>query len=125
MASPRGAWLDTLLDRYADMALALAVTYAFAQLHPQAWVWACGLLSAVGFVLASYVSKEYQLRFGKPFPNNFVTRIKRRDLRVLAIAGGAVLGYPFEALLFVGSISHLAVLSTLVWGWFRADPRSN
>ena len=125
MGTARGAWLDTLLDRYADVALALAVTYAFAQQHPESWVWVSGLLSAVGFVLASYVTKEYQLRFGRPFPNNFTNRIKRRDLRVLAVAAGAVLGHPFEALLLVGGFSHMAVFAVLVSGWFQGRDGSS
>ncbi len=33
LASNRGAWLDTILDRYSDMAVALAVTFSYASLH--------------------------------------------------------------------------------------------
>lgn len=115
--SEQGAWLDTLMDRYGDMAIAIAVVYTRAlasSLSP--WIWISGMLSASGFILASYITKEYQLRFGRPYPNNLVNRIKRRDLRVFAIALGAVAGYPFEALLGVGILSHLCVFIILILG---------
>ncbi len=117
--SARGAWLDTILDRYADLAVALAVTYAHAALHEGAWVWITGFVSAAGFVLASYVTKEYRLRFGMPYPNNWMNRIKRRDLRILTIAIGAVAGYPFVALLLIGALSHLAIFGILGHGWIH------
>ncbi len=117
--SARGAWLDTILDRYADLAVALAVTYAYATLHEGAWVWITGFVSAAGFVLVSYVTKEYRLRFGMPYPNNWITRIKRRDVRILTIAIGAVAGYPFVALLLIGALSHLALFGILGLGWIQ------
>lgn len=115
--SEQGAWLDTLMDRYGDMAIAIAVVYARALVSSvPSWIWISGMLSASGFILASYVTKEYQLRFGHPYPNNLVNRIKRRDLRVFAIALGAAVGYPFEALLGVGILSHLCVFIILILG---------
>ena len=117
--SARGAWLDTVLDRYADLAVALAVTYAYATLHEGAWVWITGFVSASGFVLASYVTKEYQLRFGMPYPNNWINRIKRRDLRILLIAIGAIAGHPFIALLLAGGLSHLVLFGILGHGWIQ------
>ena len=67
--------------------------------------------------MASYVTKEFQIQFQRPYPNNLVNKLKRRDLRILAIAVGAVLGHPFVALLAIGSLTHLAVCQILVSGW--------
>ena len=67
--------------------------------------------------MASYVTKEFQIRFQRPYPNSLVNKLKRRDLRILAIAVGAALGHPFVALLAIGSLTHLAVLQVLVSGW--------
>lgn len=113
--SARGGWLDTVLDRYADAALALAVTLSAARVEPAAWVWVAGCVSAVGFLMTSYTTKEYQLRFGRPYPNTLIARLKRRDLRILIVAVGAIAGHPFEALLAVGLLSHLSVV------WILAD----
>ncbi len=112
-SSARGGWLDTVLDRYADTALAFAVTLAAARIDSVSWVWIAGCLSAVGFLMTSYTTKEYQIRFGRPYPNTLVARLKRRDLRILIVAVGAVVGHPFGALLATGILSHASVLCIL------------
>ena len=117
LQSPQGAWLDTVLDRYSDLAIGLAVTFAATQLHHAAWVWPAGFTATASFVMASYVTKEFQIRFGRSYPNSLVNKLKRRDLRILVIAVGAVLGHPFVALLAIGSLTHLAVFQILVSGW--------
>ncbi len=117
LESPRGAWLDTVLDRYSDLAIGLAVTFAASQVYDAAWVWPAGFAATASFVMASYVTKEYQIRFQRPYPDNLVNKLKRRDLRILAIAVGAVVGYPLVALLAIGSLTHLAVLHILVSEW--------
>jgi len=119
-SSPRGAWLDTVLDRYADMAVALAVTFAYAAVHPGAVPWIIGFLAAFGFILASYVTKEFGIRTGQSYPNDILNRLKRRDLRILIICIGALLTRPFEALTIAGALSHLCVIGVLVKGWKRS-----
>ncbi len=119
--SRRGAWLDTMLDRYADLAVGIAVTFAASQQHSAAWIWPAGLVATVSFLIASYLTKEYELRFGKPYPNNHLNRLKRRDLRVFVIAVGALLGQPFPALLIVGTLTHLVVLWIMIDAWRRGD----
>ena len=120
-SSPRGAWLDTVLDRYADMAVALAVTFAYAAAHPGPVPWIIGFLTVFGFVLASYVTKEFVLRTGEPYPNDIFNRLKRRDLRVFIICIGAVVARPFEALAIAGALTHLCVIGVLVRGWKKSD----
>ena len=117
MSSARGAWLDTVLDRYADMAVALAVTYAFTAAHTGPLPW---ILAAFGFIVASYVTKEFAIRHDRPYPNDILNRLKRRDLRILLICLGAVVGRPFEALALAGLLSHVCVLGVLIKGWARS-----
>ncbi len=121
LSSPRGAWLDTVLDRYADMAVALAVTFAYASAHPGRLPWIIGFLAAFGFILASYVTKEFALRAGEPYPDDIFHRLKRRDLRVFIICVGAVVARPFEALTIAGALTHLCVIGVLIRGWRRID----
>ena len=124
LSSPRGAWLDTVLDRYGDMAIALAVTFAYASAHPGPLPWIIGFLAAFGFIMASYVTKEYGIRTGEPYPNDIFNRLKRRDLRIFIICIGAVVGRPFEALTIAGTLTHLCVIGVIVRGWKRsASPR--
>ncbi len=117
IASPRGGWLDTILDRYAELAVVLAITFSYSTSHPGPLAWMGGLLSISGYYMASYVTKEFALRHGKAYPPNFLNRIKRRDLRLLGISVGAVLGIAFEAMVGLGVLSHLCVVGILVRGW--------
>ncbi|MFP6625679.1 MAG: NTP transferase domain-containing protein [Deltaproteobacteria bacterium] len=117
LQSPQGAWLDTVLDRYSDLAIGLAVTFAASQLHDAAWVWPAGFAATTSFLMASYVTKEFQIRFHRPYPECLVNKLKRRDLRIFVVAAGAVIGQPLVALLAIGALTHLAVLQILVSGW--------
>ncbi len=113
LQSPQGAWLDTVLDRYSDLAVGLAVTFAASQLYDAAWIWPAGFAATASFLMGSYVTKEYQIRFRRPYPNTLANKLKRRDLRILVIAVGAVMGHPLVALLAIGSLTHLAVFKIL------------
>ncbi len=112
--------MDTVLDRYADMAVTLAITFAYAEVHPGPLPWIIGFLAAFGFILASYVTKEFAIRTGEPYPNDVLNRLKRRDLRVFIICLGAVVARPFEALTIAGALTHLCVIGVLIRGWKRS-----
>jgi CDP-L-myo-inositol myo-inositolphosphotransferase len=116
-ATRRGAWLDTILDRYADTAVTLAITLAAARLWDGPWVWLGGMVALAGFILASYTTKEYSIRHQSPYPNDGLNRLKRRDLRLLGICVGAVAGYPYAALVALGLLSHACVFGILMRGW--------
>jgi CDP-L-myo-inositol myo-inositolphosphotransferase len=118
LQSPQGAWLDTVLDRYSDLAIGLAVAFSASQLHDAIWIWPASFAATASFLMASYVTKEFQIRFHRPYPDNLVNKLKRRDLRILVIAVGAVMGQPLVALLVIGLLTHLAVFQILVSGWY-------
>ena len=117
LQSPQGAWLDTVLDRYSDLAIGLAVTFTASQLYDALWVWPAGFTATASFLMASYVTKEFEIRFRHPYPNTLVNKLKRRDLRILVIAVGAVMGHPLVALLAIGSLTHLFIFQIFVSGW--------
>lgn len=118
LSTPYGAWLDTILDRYADVAVAVGVTVAAAQATDGSdiLVWIGGVVAATGFILGSYVTKEFELRYGYTYPNDILTTLKKRDLRLFVISVGAVLGSPYLAVVGVGVMTHLYVLGTLARG---------
>ena len=47
--------------------------------------------------------------------------MKHRDLRLLVIAVGALVGFPYQALILVGVLSHAAVVGIMLRGW-RLSP---
>lgn len=109
-----GAWLDTLLDRYGDAAVAVGITWGFWRVHPSPWVWLGGVAALTGFLLTSYSKKEYALRYGKSFPKGIWMRLTKRDLRLFGLFLGAVLGRPYFALLVLGLFSHVGI-GLLFW----------
>ena len=115
-----GAWMDTLFDRYGDIAVATGITYGFWRLYPTFWVWAGGVFALAGFLLASYTKKEYSLRYGESVPRDVWTRLIKRDLRLFALFLGATLGHPYFALLAVGLLSHFGI-GHLFWKVYRGE----
>ncbi len=78
-----------------------------------------------GFLLASYVTKEHAIRYDRPYPNDVLNRLKRRDLRLLVVCLGAVMGYPFQAMLAVGVLSHICIAGILMKGWVMSRRSHN
>ena len=115
-ATARGGWLDTMLDRYADAAVVVGITLGYAAGHAGVLPWLGGMAASTGFLLASYATKEYALSHGAPYPNDWLNRLKRRDLRLFVIACGGLIGYPYHAMVAMGALSHLAIGGILARG---------
>jgi CDP-L-myo-inositol myo-inositolphosphotransferase len=125
LASPRGGWIDTILDRYADLAIVAAVVLARASAIGGLDPWLGGFVAATGFLLASYVTKEFALRHGQPYPNDLWNRLRRRDLRLFGIFCGALVGWAFEAVVALGALAHACTVGILVRGWREAGSISH
>ena len=117
LATARGAWLDTMLDRYADSAMVVALTLGYTAGHPGVLPWLGGFAAITGFLLASYSTKEFALRHDASYPNDWLARLKHRDLRIFVIFCGGLIGYPFHAMAAVGFLTHVLILGILFKGW--------
>ena len=117
LATARGAWLDTMLDRYADSAIVVALTLGYTAEHSGVLPWLGGFAASTGFLLASYSTKEFALRHGASYPNDWLARLKHRDLRLFVIFCGGLIGYPFHAMVAVGFLTHVLILGILFKGW--------
>lgn len=101
-AGPRGAYLDSLLDRVADSMYALGLLLLG---HDAVLV----LLYASGSLLVSYARARYESLTGRSMEG---TGVMERGDRVLALAALLVL----DAYLGAGAGDYLlAVLTALVW----------
>ncbi|MGW1346908.1 NTP transferase domain-containing protein [Kribbella sp. NPDC002412] len=89
-ASRHGATLDTLLDRYADLAVVLALVLATGATLT-AWAW--GFAAAVGCLLISYVHAVGR--------DTDVRLLFRREFRLLIFAISAIAGFPLWGLIAV------------------------
>jgi CDP-L-myo-inositol myo-inositolphosphotransferase len=102
-ASRRGATLDTLLDRYADLAVVLALVLAAGR-TPTAWGW--GFAAAAGCLLVSYVHAVGR--------DTDVRLLFRREFRLLIFAVAAVIGLPLWGLVVVAVAANLDVVRGVV-----------
>jgi CDP-L-myo-inositol myo-inositolphosphotransferase len=125
-ASPFGGWFDSVLDRYADLAIVAGITYGFWSVSPTPATWIAGLFAAVGFTMYSYSRKEYQVSHGEPLPERFpfVLIPASRDVRIFIVFLGALAGLAFPAMLLAGGLSHLAVVTRLFAGRPRKQRRT-
>jgi CDP-L-myo-inositol myo-inositolphosphotransferase len=106
-----GAWCDTVLDRYADTAIVAGIAYGYARTHPPEFALLGSILALSGVFLFSYSRKEYHLRYGHDLPTylRYTVVWASRDVRLFVVFFGALLAYPFEALLLTSVLAHAAV----------------
>lgn len=102
-ASRWGATLDTLLDRYADLAVVLGLVLG-AGATESAWAW--GFAGACGCLLVSYVHA-----IGR---DTDVRLLFRREFRLLIFAMAAIIGQPLLGLAAVALAANLDVVRGVV-----------
>jgi CDP-L-myo-inositol myo-inositolphosphotransferase len=117
-----GAWFDTVLDRYADVAVVMGISYGYWLAHPRPLVWLAGAVALTGFVLASYTKKEYALRFRLQPPGGVLSSLAKRDVRLFALFLGALVNRPFEVMVLVGLLSH-TIIGWLFFAVYRQRRR--
>jgi CDP-L-myo-inositol myo-inositolphosphotransferase len=115
-SSKFGGWFDTILDRYADTAIVAGVSFGYWQAHPHAVVWLGAIFALTGFVMASYVKKEFEIRYQSKPPGGLLGKLIKRDLRIFAIMLGAIVNLPYEIMLSVGLLSHVGIGWVLLKG---------
>jgi CDP-L-myo-inositol myo-inositolphosphotransferase len=102
-ATRHGAVLDTLLDRYADLAVVLALVLATGPTSA-AWVW--GFAAGVGCLLISYVHAVGR--------DTDVRLLFRREFRLLIFAVAAIAGIPLWGLIAVAVAANADALRGVV-----------
>ncbi len=102
-ASRRGATLDTLLDRYADLAVVVGLVVG-AGASTTTWAW--GFAAAAGCLLVSYVHAVGR--------DTDVRLLFRREFRLLLFALAAIVGLPLWGLVVVAVAANADVVRGVV-----------
>jgi CDP-L-myo-inositol myo-inositolphosphotransferase len=124
MSTPYGAWLDAVLDRWADTLLIGGITMGLWRAFGQPWVWPLGFLALAGSLSISYSEARYEEAFREPSPFGHGIPAKR-DARLFMIMLGGLTGRPVLALLGIGLLTlaeniRRAIATTLHWQESRA-----
>lgn len=111
-ASRRGGFLDTMLDRYADLALLLGATAYIIQHNPEPlWILAAALAIS-GDHLVSYIHTRAPHDFGiHPAEIGPLDSIASRDVRIFILFIGSIIGNLSYTLLAIAALSHTYVIA--------------
>ena len=109
-----GAWLDSVLDRYADAAIILGLTYGHWSINGDSLIWIIGFVALIGSFLNSYTGDKYD----SIFRNGDVTKRSKfrigRDLRLLLITIGALTNQIPILLVIVAVLANFEALRRLI-----------
>jgi phosphatidylglycerophosphate synthase len=119
MASRFGGVFDAVLDRYADAAIAGGLAwYALEHEHADGAL-VVGFAAVVGFLLVSYSRARLEREAGEA-ATSALLGLASRDVRLLALAAGAIIGQAFWALVIVGGLSY-ATVAWRLWSFSRQN----
>jgi CDP-L-myo-inositol myo-inositolphosphotransferase len=114
MTSDFGGFLDSILDRYADILIVLGLTiWSLAhELYPGIWV--AGFLAITGTICISYtrarISPNHRYLFDKGFKS-----LASRDIRLFLIMLGAVIGQVYFCLIVIAVLTNVVVFYRLIY----------
>ena len=59
LGTPQGGWFGTMIDRYTDLAIGLAITFTTWNIQESSWIWPVGVIGTMSFIILSYLTKEF------------------------------------------------------------------
>jgi len=114
MSSAFGGFLDSILDRYADILIMLGLTIwsALNEVYPH--IWLVGFLSITGTLGVSYSRARVSAELRHHFDRGFLS-LASRDIRLLIVMIGAIIGQSYFCLISIAVLTHLVIISRLIF----------
>jgi phosphatidylglycerophosphate synthase len=114
ITSTFGGFLDSVLDRYADILIVLGLTLWSVSHETYPGIWLAGFLAMAGTICISYtrarVSADYRHLFAKG-----VKSLASRDIRLFLIMFGAIIGQAYFCLIVIAVLTNLIVFYRLIY----------
>jgi phosphatidylglycerophosphate synthase len=117
MASRFGGLFDSVLDRYADAAIAGGAAWWAFEHEDWPAPLVVGLAAAVAFLLVSYSRARLEAEGGREAASDLLG-FASRDVRLLLLAIGVALGQAYWTLVVVGALSY-ATVAWRLWAFRR------
>jgi CDP-L-myo-inositol myo-inositolphosphotransferase len=114
MSSAFGGFLDSILDRYADILIMLGLTIWSASNEVYPYVWLTGFLSITGTLGVSYSRARISAESRHHFDRGFLS-LASRDIRLFIVMIGAIIGQGYFSLIVIGTLTHLIIISRLIF----------
>ncbi len=112
-ASAFGGFLDAVLDRYADALVLLGVIIWTASDRSGDTVWVIGFWALVGTVVISYTRARVEGGSQGRFDRG-VTSLATRDVRLLIVMVGSIVGQGLATLIVITALTHSVVVLRLL-----------
>jgi CDP-L-myo-inositol myo-inositolphosphotransferase len=114
MTSEFGGFLDSVLDRYADILIVLGLTLWSLSHESYPGIWIAGFLAIAGTICISYtrarISPNHRHFFDKGLKS-----LASRDIRLFLIMLGAVIGQAYFCLIAIAALTNLVVFYRLIY----------
>ncbi len=124
MTSEFGGFLDSVLDRYADILIVLGLTLWSLSHETCSGIWPVGLLAITGIICISYtrarISPNHRHLFDKGFKS-----LASRDIRLFLIMLGAVIGQVYFCLIVIAVLTNVVVFYRLIYMYRYLGQKDN
>ena len=116
ISSDFGGFLDSILDRYADMLVILGLTIWSASNELYPYIWLVGFLSITGTLGVSYSRARVGGDLRRHFDSGLLS-LASRDIRLFIAMIGAIIGQGYITLIVIAVLTHLVVISRLIFAY--------
>ena len=114
MTSEFGGFLDSVLDRYADILIVLGLTLWSFHHEVYSWVWLVGFIAITGTLCISYTRARIGSEHRHIFDVGFKS-LASRDVRLFLIMLGAIIGQAYFLLIVIAVLTNLVVFYRLAY----------
>ncbi len=114
VTSEFGGFLDSVLDRYADILIVLGLTLWSLSHETYPGIWLAGLLAITGIICISYTRARISPNHRHLFDRGFKS-LASRDIRLFLIMLGAVIGQAYFCLIVIAVLTNIVVFYRLIY----------
>ncbi len=119
MTSTFGGFLDSVLDRYADILIVLGLTLWSLHYETYAEIWPAGFLAIAFLAIAGTICVSYtRARIDSEHRHLFDKGLKSvasRDIRLFLIMLGGITGQAYFCLIVIATLTNLVVFYRLIY----------
>ena len=116
MTSTAGGFLDSVLDRYADILIVLGLTLWATSHETYPGIWIAGFLAMSGTICISYTRARISFNNQQLFDKG-LSSLASRDIRLFLIMLGAVIGQAYFCLIAIAALTNIVVLYRLTYAY--------
>lgn len=119
-----GAWFDSILDRYGDIAIIAGASIGVYGVYPNLLIVLIGILALTGSIMSSYSSHTFQTTYGRSFGQELGGHFilpSGRDTRLFIIFIGSLFNAILPALIAILLLTNYAVIYRLFLAKWTGD----